>query len=147
MPSPFLWFQSQLQNIRIRCKNISDYHRGGSESGRFWMLPTFRGWDGDPHNIPDMAKPFARDEPNQEYIQEITKDVGGKQSIAMGRKIEIDYMAMMERAFRARQAGPIRCTLHSAGRRLAHSEPAGIHQGGVIKWVQNVLSSGEPPAP
>lgn len=58
-------------------------------------------------------------------------------------KTQGDYIAIMERAFRARHATPVRCIAHAMGRRFGHSYDAGVFLGGVLKHVQDALQSGQ----
>jgi len=138
--TPFPAFQELLEAMRQQSADAATNLEGG-DTARPWMMPPLRDWDGNLLDIAGIAKAFARDEPNEDYKDSLNTDAGTV-GHAMGAKLQIDYMAMMERAFRTRHATVARCTTHAAGRRRAHGEPAGIHIGSVLQYAQDLLRSG-----
>lgn len=79
-------------------------------------------WDGNPFTIDgdeSIGVPFYRTDLNKAYIAAITSSGGtggGRVVDRMTTKIQVDYLAAMERAFRARHASSVRCTAHAAAR-------------------------------
>lgn len=132
-------FQKLLERMKQRSEQNAKAHDGVKEQRR-WMDPP--GWNGDPLDIPGMTEPFDRAQPNQEYEEELNKK-DGRIGVCMGRQVEIDYMGMMERAFRARQMTSVRAAAHAATVRQSHGESKGVHVGVVQQYVQDLLKAGQ----
>jgi hypothetical protein len=107
---------------------------------RRWMLPPLQGWDGDPQNIPGLNKAFTRDNLNSLY-KKIISDMerAGTTGEAMVAKLQIDYIAAMERAYRTRHCSSVRAKLHAAGRRRGQSQPNGVFTGSVVLWLERLI--------
>jgi len=143
MPSqqPAIPFQELME--RIRCRNYqAQLYLSGTTQPRRWMLPPPRGWDGDPLNISGMTKPFDRADLNTEAKDNLNAADGGKVGIGAGKTLQINYLGMMEKAFRLRHMTIVRAHAHTAGRKLAHGHANGIHTGDIISYIQNMLDSG-----
>jgi len=140
MASPDQKFQKLLQEVQSLCEKISEYMQGKSSStGRPWMHPPE--WNGDVFDIEGMKESFDRKGPNDEYEAEMEKKSKGNIGVCMGDKVQMDYMGMMERSFRSRNASFIRCYVHSASRRKAHGLSEGVHTRGVLEYVTNLLKA------
>ena len=110
---------------------------------RMWMFPPGDPmYDGDPRNLVDMAIVFDRDDLNDQYI-EVIDDTDQVSTIgeAMISKLQIDYIASCERAFRTRHCSSIRAKVHAACRRRAMGDSNGIFSGGVSLWLQRILQA------
>jgi hypothetical protein len=95
-------------------------------------------------DIPNLHTPaFDRSNLNASYVQ-VTGDTttGGVVADCMALKMQIDYNAVEERAFRLRHATACRCRAIAFGRRNGHGQVAGIFQGGVQQTVADMLRSG-----
>lgn len=132
-------FQQLLERVKLRSEENAKAHDGTKEQRR-WMDPP--NWNGNPLDIQGLTEPFARDQPNREYEDELNKDEG-RIGVCMGRKIEIDYMSIMERAFRARSMTSVRGQAHAATMRQSHGESKGVHIGVVLQYTQDILQSGQ----
>jgi len=143
---PDTTFQELMERIRCRNEQIHKY-LGGTTQPRRWMIPPLRGWDGDPLNITDVQKPFERTAINVEADDNINAADGGTAGTGGGKTLQIDYFAMMERAFRMRNQTIVRAHAHVAGRKKAHGDNDGIHTGDIVTYVQNTLDSGSPATP
>jgi len=142
MASPDTLFQQLLERVRYRSDRIARYVGGDDTYPRLWMLPPLNGWDGNPFSITDIKKAFDRDTLNQDAENYYTDPKQGSTGLTGGRIIQIVYMAMMERAFRARHATAIRAMMHAAGRRKGHGDKDGIHTGDILNYIQDILGSG-----
>lgn len=60
-------------------------------------------------------------------------------------KLQSDYVAAVERAFRARHATAVRCMAHAAGRRDGHGHAAGIFSdaSGALRFATDVKMIGD----
>ena len=138
--SPSVLFQKLLEQIQEQSSDIDQYLAGALVQ-RPWMLPPANGeWEGNPLDIAAIAAAFDRNEANEQYQDAVFQD--GTSGTAMGQKVQIDYLGMMERAFRARHKTPCRAAMHAAGRRRGHGQPEGVHIGAVLLYVQELLRSG-----
>jgi len=148
MSSPDQNFQKLITEISELCEKIHAYSVGG-EDGRPWMIPstaTTGEIDKDGKSVPisifdikNLSAAFERSGPNQKYEEEMSKGSESTVGVCMGAKVQIDYLGMMERAFRARNASPIRCYTHAASRRKAHGDPQGVHVNSVLEFVTNLM--------
>jgi hypothetical protein len=127
-----------LQAIRAYCQQNSAYEAGGG-SGRAWMLPPRNGWSGNPLEIGELHKPFNRTNLAIKHAAALQlNNMGHLGSITL----QIGYIAMMERSFRARHMTSVRAAAHATGRKTAHAHPAGIHTGGVLRYIENEYAAG-----
>ena len=138
MSSPDQNFQKLINEISELCEKIHAYAIGGS-AGRPWMVP--KTMTTGIFDIKNMVTPFERSGPNQTYEEEMDKGDTSKLGVCIGAKIQIDYLGMMERAFRSRHASPIRCYTHAASRRKAHGDPQGVHIESVLDLVTNFMKA------
>lgn len=124
---------------------ISEYARG-INTQRQWMIPDgfSPGWTFDPTDIAQLGDPFDRTAPNSAYSDEYTGSGSSTNEVrsVMGKHLEINYMGMMERAFRERHRTVTRACQMVACRRNAHSDSAyGIHKRGIQGYIQTLLNA------
>ena len=135
-------FSRQLERIKLTDKTIYEGTLGTGH--RKWQMPDgspmsnspcVLAWDYDLFNITGLMNPFYRDCPNRLYVRALTKGppVGvdaqeaaippgeGRMADCQVEKIQVDYMAAMERAFRMRHMSQPRSAAHAAIRRKGHS--------------------------
>lgn len=96
-------------------------------------------------DIGGITKGFDRDELNKLFSSLIEDSSAmGTAGDVVGVKIQVDYVAAMERAFRARHASPLRCLAHAAARRKGHGDSAGIFSdaSGVTRFVADAIQAG-----
>jgi hypothetical protein len=110
---------------------------------RLWQRPDTTAWQGDPLDIPGIAKAFDRGDLNADYEQAIAdgKNPGTTGDVA-AIKTQVDYVACLERAYRARQATPVRCLVHAGARRTGHGHARGVLLGGVVGYVESSIKAG-----
>jgi hypothetical protein len=105
---------------------------------RDWMGPPT--WDGDVFDFGAIHEAFERKGQNEQYM-ELMVAAGAGLADTMPQKLQIDYIAMMERAFLARHSSPVRAMMHAAARRKGHGHAGGVHIGGVLQYAQDLLAS------
>jgi len=109
---------------------------------RAWQLPPTDAWKGDPSDIAGIAKAFDRTDANAVYGQAVLDpSAPGTVGDLVAMKAQIDYEGIMERGFRSRLASPVRCLVHASSRRIGHGDPAGVFLGGVVGYVQDVITA------
>lgn len=110
-----------------------------SDTQRTWMMPALL--QGKPFDPSWPGHPYTRNFLNLIYpVINIFRL--GSTGDAMACKIQADYLSAQERAFRLRHASHIRCLVHSAGRKMAHTD---LNAGVLIRpiaYVQDLISSG-----
>lgn len=101
-------------------------------------------WDGDlfDKGYAKMGKPFNRDKANEDY-EAATNDPKnpGKSGDLVVTTTQIDIMATMERAFRARHSSRFpRMMAHLTGtRKYGHGHEQGIFTQSMLDYVQNLV--------
>lgn len=114
---------------------------------RMWMLPPVSAqdtyypgtWDGDPWSWVSMIYAWNRAEINDDYstiIGDPAQEVGSGEAMVV--KLQMDYIATMERAFRTRHASSVRCRIHAAARRIGHGSATGPLQGTIVTWLTRI---------
>lgn len=122
-------FQRLIDSIKSGLKSISQAQQGTAQ--RKWLAPD--DWQGDPFNIAEIHKPaFDREAINTNYLELFTTDSKAGAGDAGSLKIQLDYVAIAERAFRSRHASHVRCLAHTAARHAGQA-----HDAGVFAHVQN----------
>lgn len=110
-----------------------------------WYRPYPRGWSGNPLDIKGMQAAFDRSSLNALYKAGLLQPANAATvGDAMAAKLQIDYTATLERAYRTRHASRIRCVAHNSARKKGHGNAGGVFLGSVLSHVQNVNSSAPP---
>lgn len=108
------------------------------ESGqRYWMVPDLGTGS---LTITGLAAAFDRTTIANNYATVLTSQDGTDGDVT-ATKVQSDYLASQERAYRLRSSGPVRCALHAAARRNAHGMTSGVF-GRVDSYVQDLLVAG-----
>ena len=66
-----------------------------------WIMPPKKDWDGDLWDWGGIYKAFDTDQLNKDLLRATEPDVGNNGDLILGNT-QIDYLSMVERAFRAR---------------------------------------------
>jgi hypothetical protein len=132
-------FKDNLEEIAKQDGKQADAARGKGE--RSWNCPEKAR---DPLDIPGITEAYDRNKIDTNYAELIkSSEDAGTCGDVISVKTQGDYIAMMERGFRARHATPVRCIGHAMARRKGHSKPEGVFQGGALKHVQDALKAGQ----
>ena len=114
-----------------------------AEEQRSWMTLSLNGWAGDPLDVGGISSAFDRDAINQQYAEMLNDPAdSGSLGSCLALKLQVDWLAMLERAFRARHATSVRCAVHSAARRKGHSSGGGVFAVGTLAYVQDIIKAG-----
>jgi hypothetical protein len=110
-----------------------------------WYRPALHGWSGNPLDLQTMKYAFDRSSLNALYSDGLMQPANGATvGDMMAAKVQIDYTAVLERAFRTRHATRIRCTAHATGRKKGHSNANGIFMGTLLSHVQTLSATSLP---
>lgn len=136
-------FTEALTDLASQATDISKGIRGTGQ--RAWQYPS--SLEESPLAIDKLDTGFDREEINTNYEETIADGASpGTVGDVVALKTQGDYLAVMERAFRARHATPVRCLAHAAGRRKGHGHAKGIFQGGLVTYIQDAIKAGSQPA-
>jgi hypothetical protein len=117
-----------------------------SDYQRQWFLSAAlgAGWSGNPMDIQGMNLAFDRSALNSIYLSVLSSTSPlGRTGEAGLLKIQIDYVAAVERSFRTSQASSIRCKIHAAARRSIQGASGGLFDiggGTIVIWLNNLLA-------
>ena len=107
-----------------------------------WMRPTAQqGSTGDIFDMTDMGLPFNRDQSNAWFVEAI-KDATNPGSVGdmIVTTTQIDYLAIMERSFRSRQAySRAKAMLHMSARKAGHGHDNGPLVQAVLEHVRALV--------
>lgn len=131
-------FLNVVQDLAAAALAQSEADRTGRP--RPWDLP--RGLS-DTLDIAGMTTPFNREEIDAAYEGLLADgQASGTMGDVVATKVQGDYVACVERAFRARHATPVRLAAMASGRRAGHGHPRGVFLGGVVQFVQDAIKAG-----
>lgn len=108
------------------------------EPRRNWERP--KDWGGDPTDLQGMATPFDRSQNNDDFVQAVSDGQNpGTTGDMIVSTLQIDYLAMQERAFRCRYCSYVRGRMHAVGRRKGHGNSSGLFSKAVLGYVEGLL--------
>lgn len=107
-----------------------------------WFLSDLSLWSGDVLDVDAISDAFDREDVGVLYSEAIADD--GTVGEAGSTKLQSDYLAMAERAFRIRHMSPIRARAQASARRTAHGDAAGCIAR-VRAYAQTLLDAGAAP--
>lgn len=133
-------FRNQLESLAVTGQNIDQASQLRDQ--RRWTEINKGDWDGDLSKISDLGKPFSREE-NANDTRDAIRDVNSPGAIGdlMVSQLQGDYLALMERAFRARHQSEVRSQFHAAARRFGHGAPTGVLARGVLGYLEGILKA------
>lgn len=104
---------------------------------RKWTQLDRNDWDGNLFDIEGMSKPFDRTEIAQDAKDSVKAgDDPGNVGDLILTSLQGDFLAAMERAYRARNATSVRLRAQTAGRRAGHGHEAGALVAGIQAYVE-----------
>lgn len=106
---------------------------------RGWFVPA--GWSGDPLDIDGMAAAFNRGGAGAIYTDALYSS-NGSSGDAASAKLQSDYLAVRERAYRARHFTRVRSALMAAARRAGQGHVGAGVFARVESYAQDLLVSG-----
>lgn len=132
-------FETQLRSLRTQAQAEASQGRQGDQVQ--WLIPDRNGWNGDLFDWQGMAKPFDRSQANQDFVQ-ATSDPQNPGNVGdlIVTTTQIDYLAVMERAFRMRHTmRRPRAMAHALGRKAGHGNDAGTFSQCGLEYVRGIL--------
>ena len=105
-----------------------------------WTMPPKSDWDGDLFKWKEMYKPFDSKKSNEDLKKTVkdAKDPGNGGDL-VNTATQIEYLAMAERAFRARHTMTfVRGIAHSTARRYGFSQEGGPFKLSVKKYLEDI---------
>lgn len=103
-----------------------------------WFRPT--GFSTDPFDTQSLADGFSRDEANVDFSRIINPEDPGTTGDLIAVATMVDYLAVMQRAFRARHtASRARMAAQAAARKKGHGNVQGVFSQLPLEYVRNLL--------
>jgi hypothetical protein len=105
-----------------------------------WMMPVANGWKGSPFDYEGMAQPYSRAQSNAWFTKATANAAqSGSTGDLIATTTQVDYLACMERAFRARHTmSRPRAMCHTMGRKMGHGLDTGPLSRSIIEYIQGV---------
>lgn len=137
-------FLAQQEAERSYAGRASSAARGSGT--RSWFVPG-GSWSGDPLDLPGVAAAFSRTAIAGAY-QSFFFDPAGTAGDCLAAKLQSDYLASQERAYRLRHLTPVRAAAHACARLAGHADAGNGVFARVSGYLQDILvagSAGLPP--
>jgi hypothetical protein len=129
-----------VESFRRRLADLQRYAAGEGDavnnaSPSRWFRPS--DFDESPQNVDAISGPFFRGELYEQFVLSV-KDPEAAGTVGDLSLIQLqgDFLACMERAFRARHHSSCRSRAHAAGRLRGHGHPYGVISQGLLRYVQ-----------
>lgn len=108
-----------------------------------WSMPPLaEGWSGSPYDLEGIAAAFKREEIGNDYAEAMSGSTEGTVGATMALKMQSDYVALRERAFRVKYLSSARQVAMATARRMGHGNPSGVFGNVVQRYVQDTLRRG-----
>lgn len=115
-------FRARIEELEKKARLFADHFRYNN-THREWHVPAALH---DPLDVPSLHVPaWERNDINQKYAEEIVGkqgDASGSDGDAKAMKLQADFLAAEERAFRTRHASMVRCASFLHGRLDGHGQ-------------------------
>lgn len=127
-------FSKRISDLEQKAQKISSAFR--NQSYMEWHMPDEVQ---DPLDVPSLDKAWARNSINQEYDKLVGKqaDASGSVGGAAAMKMQADFLAVEERAFRTRHASFVRCAAMAHGRLDGHGKTS----RGIFSFIKDGIQS------
>lgn len=103
-----------------------------------WIMPPKKDWDGDLSDWAGIYKAFDTDQLNKDLLRAVEPDVGNNGDLILGNT-QIDYLSMVERAFRARHTMTFpRNVAHHCSRKDGQGQQEGPFSYGVVDYLRQI---------
>jgi hypothetical protein len=133
-------FAAQLAALTAAASN--NFQASTLQQQRQWDSPDRGTWSGNPSDLVGLSQAFDRTANAQDYKNAVRNtEQPGVVGDMMASQIQGDYLAVQERAYRARLQSSVRCQLHAGARNYGHGHSAGLFQQGVLGYLLNLLKA------
>jgi hypothetical protein len=132
-------FAAKLEDLAASAVNAGD--AALNEDLRQWIFADDDAWDGDPLDVADISNLFDRSNLGEMYSEAFTSD-DGSAGDAEAAKIQSDYLASMERAFRLRHRTPISRAMNAASRKYGQGDDSVGLFARTSSYIEDVLAAG-----
>jgi len=122
------------------------YQKRTNNEAVAWSRPKLQEWDGDLQTqeaLVAIAREFNTDKAEEALIAAFTPGDPGNNSDGIVLPLQIDYLAQMERAFRARHSQPFhRALAHYSTREKGHGQDTGALVGQALEYFNQIIKQG-----
>lgn len=130
-------FEKQVRKLKTAAKAEHDAGVVGEQVK--WFRP--ENWAGNPLDLDALSDPFDRTKANQDYTDAVSDAANpGVNGDVVATTTMIDYLGVMERAFRTRHTlRRCRATAHALGRKRGQGDDRGPFVQLGIEYIRSVL--------
>jgi hypothetical protein len=135
-------FEDQLNTMQDQAQQEYIDHGTNGYDQTQTLMPDPKEWSGDLFDWDNMSKPFSRKKSNDNFIEAIKKVASpGVSGDAVITTTQVEYLAIMERTFRARHTNSFpRVMAHMLGRRRGHGDQEyGLFTKGLLQYVRGIV--------
>ncbi len=134
-----------IETLSSQCLEVAKARKAGNQAK--WVMPDKEGgWQGDLFDFASIVSAFDSSQSNQELLDAI-KDVEdpGVVGDLLNCQVSIEYLAVLERAFRQRhtQSFP-RSVLHGGARKYGLGAQQGIFKWVILKYLEDIQKMSSP---
>jgi hypothetical protein len=131
-------FEKLLRQLRDQAKEEATNRQQGQAAK--WMGPAVEedGWDGGLLDCEGLSDGFSREEANEQFTEAVKdSESPGVTGDLVVTSLQVDQVAIAERAFRARHCGRRpRMMLHMLARKKGHGDNQGTISQAMIEYVR-----------
>lgn len=132
-------FQDRVRELQENSKEEYEKRKSGQQVK--WFRPG--DWDGNLLSFQAIETPFKRDRANRDFVRAVENAKSpGTTGDLVATTTMIDYLAIMERAFRMRvtMRRP-RAVAHMLARKRGHGNDKGVFVQNALEYVRSVLEA------
>lgn len=132
-------FEKQVRQLRSTLAAEAQSRLQGRDAVNY--TPVLNDWSGDLTDLEGMASAFSREELNQTYEQMLDDpEKGGVVGDAIAIAFQVDWLALLERAYRARHTmNRCRSVAHATARRQGQGLEDGVLSHAYLEYLRGVL--------
>jgi hypothetical protein len=129
-----------IETLSAQCLEAAEARKAGSQAK--WVMPSKddSDWQGDLFDFASIVSAFDSSEPNQQFLDAIKdKDSPGVVGDLINCQVSLEYLAVLERAFRQRHTQSFsRSVLHGGARKYGLGRDTGVFKWVILKYLQDV---------
>jgi hypothetical protein len=138
-------YKKQIDRLAERVGERGEALQGADPGSSKWMTPEGLTGDVVEDTEAELHDPFERDGPNEDYVEAITPETQGSAGDLIVSTMQVDTLAQMERAYRARHITRVRSVAHACGRMRAHGRDGGVWKRSHRGYLETVLRAASHP--
>lgn len=132
-------FYNQL--VQMQQLTTNAYQASQLQAQRKWMQPVLGDWSGDVFDLEGLAIPFDRSDNSDDYLKALDPSAPGVLGDLQVAQLQAEWLAVQERAYRARLVSRCRAEQHTASRFYGHGHEAGLYKKSILGSLQGIAAN------